>query len=1179
MRKLLCCTTALLLIFAAVQQVSAQGILSEKVSVSLSNTSLSDILWSLESQADIKFIVKSDEADAVKIPVIDMVGVSVKAVLDKALEGSGMEYRMVGNVITISKTSAQVPADKPEQAAEQPQEAEPAVNTPASAIASSDQQGKVSAKKITVKGHVMDTAGQILPGATVVESGKTTNVAIVDGNGDFTITVPGNASLEVMFFGMQDQTVPVNGRKSFSIVMRENVVALEEAVITGYGNFVKEAYTGSAVTMSSSQLEDRPIGSFEEALRGNVAGALGSTSGQPGEAGEILLRGFGSLEASNQPLYVVDGVVWDQDNVTGSDNVTANPLAALNPSDIANITVLKDAASASLYGSRGANGVIVITTKTGHEGETMRIDVSTVNGFAVMTNTPDITDGHEFAELWVEGYMNRLIQNSLSQYTANSTTLRRRLVEELKSLYADKGGYTFEGMNYYQWQKMARQAFNTRYAMPTPSGGYNNYDYFGADYDKLPSTDWFKEISRVAPFTKNSLSVRGGFQNVNYYASLEYYNQQGTIINSSLERYTMRMRFNRNDQNQFFTWGVNTYIAYTQQKGPVAGGSLYQSPMYGANTLPSVVPARLEDGSYNLNFPDNLLNGTHNPLASANEHLNLRPQVAITVSGDVGFRFTDWLKLTSKLTMYYYNQRRKSYYSSYFGAGLTTHGSLWERYVNRARLVNTTMLNFDKEWVSGHAISAVAGVELENLDYKFAEMGGNGFATDDLPYMSNAATLSSFSGDGYDTGMLSLITNINYSYQKKYLLGASFRRDYSSKFGPDYRAGNFWSVSAGYDIAKEPFMLRARRYVNQLKIKGSYGINGTLPSQQLFWQNLYNTVRYNSDLGAYSSYRERPELTWEGNRIWNVGLDASFFRDKISIGVEYYQRKSSNMLQNVIVSRTSGYTNYLMNTDAGIDNRGIDLTISANILRHKDWTWDVKLNLSQLSSKYYGIQTQYYDGKQRQLIASGLNVHTWYLREFAGIDEDSGSVLYRHVDEDGYEYLDTSGGEYKASKQGVPKVFGGFESTLTWGRLSLDALFTYGLGHYIYDYLGAIRQANDGASVYTVASSQLDRWTPDHPVASNPLRIYSGGLDTRSDRYLTKGDYLKVKNVKLTWHVHKELYRKIGMSNAWIYLQAENPFVLCAFKNYDPEMSTAGYREADRYPSACTVTLGISARF
>ena len=1161
----------------------AQNALAGKVSVSLKDATLSDVLWALEAQSHIKFMVKSSDAAAVRIPSIDISGGTVKQVLDAALEGSDFEYRVVDNVIAISRKSESAPQ---KAGTEPPKEDETVQDRPenASGVSGADVKGEVRktsgpARKVTITGHVMDLGGIALPGATITQVGNNNNMAVSDTKGDFSITVPEDASVDVMFFGMEDQRIDVSGRKSLTVIMREKMVALDEVVVTGYGNITKEAYTGSAMTVGSSRIEDRPVGSFEEVLRGNVTGALGSTSGQPGEAGEIILRGFGSLEASNQPLYVVDGVVWDQENVSGSENVASNPLTALNPSDIANITVLKDAASASLYGSRGANGVIVITTKSGALGETMRIDFSTINGFAMMVNTPDIVNGQEYAELWVEGYMNRLVRNALSQYTSNSTTIRRRLSEELTSMYADKEGYIFEGNNFYQWQKLARQEFNNRYAIPTSSGGYNFYDYFGADYDKLPSTDWFKEISRVAPFTKNTLSVRGGFQNVSYYASMEYYNQQGTIINSSLERYTLRTRFERNDKDKFFTWGVNTYLAYTMQKGPVAGGSLYMSPMYGANTLPSVVPARLEDGTYNLNFPDNLLNGTHNPLASANEHLNLRPQVSVTVSGNVGFRFTEWLRLTSKVTMYYYNLRRKSYYASYFGAGLVSHGSLWERSVNRARLTNTNMLTFDKDWVSGHALTAMAGIELENLDYKFNEMEGQGFATDDLPYMSNAASLASFSGDGYATGMLSLITNVNYSYQKKYLVGASYRRDYSSRFSKEHRAGNFWSVSAGYDMAKEGFMRKARRYMNQLKIKGSYGVNGTLPSQELYWQNLYNTVRYNTDLGAYSSYRERPDLTWEGNRIWNVGLDAAFFRDRLTIGVEYFNRRSSNMLQNVIVSRTSGYSTYFMNTDAGINNTGVELTVNANVLRVKDWNWDIRLNMSTLKSTYYGIQTQYYDAKQRQLIANGLNVHTWYLRHFAGIDEDTGQVLYKHVDEDGYEYVDTSGGKYFAEKQGVPKVFGGIESNLQWGRFSLQTLFTYGLGHYIYDYLGAIRQANDGSSNYTIARSQLDRWTPDHRNAANPLRIYGGSLDTRSDRYLTKGDYLKLKNVKLTWHVHKELYSKLKMSNAWVYVQAENPFVWCAFKHYDPEMSTAGYREADRYPSACTVTLGISVRF
>jgi TonB-linked SusC/RagA family outer membrane protein len=1023
----------------------------------------------------------------------------------------------------------------------------------------------LNAQIITVSGVVTNISGQILPGAVIVETGNSLNSAVADSNGEFKISLAPTASIDVMFFGMETQTVKIDGLTSIIVALREDIVALDEIVVTGYGNITKESYTGSALTIGASKLDDRTISSFEEALGANVAGVLGSTSGQPGEATEIMLRGFGSLEGSNQPLYVIDGIVWDKENVSGSDNIAANPLSALNPSDIASITVLKDAASASLYGSRGANGVVIVTTKSGHKDERFRIDVSTINGFSALANLPDIINGQEYANLWVEGYMNHLIHNALSQYTASSSTKRKRLAEELKYMYADKSGYLFEGQNFYQWQKLARQEFNTRYAIPTSTGGYNNYDYFGLDWKKLPSTDWFKEISRVAPFTKNTISVRGGLHNVNYYASMEYYNQQGTIINSSLERYSMRMKFHNNEKDKFFTWGVNTYLSYTIQDGPYAGGLAYMSPMYGANTLPAVIPARLEDGTYNLNFPDNLLNGTHNPLASANEHFNKRLQVNITVNGEVGFRFTDWLRLNSRVTMYYYNFRRKSYYASYFGAGLTAHGSLNETFVNRSRLTNTNMLNIDKKWSSGHNITAAIGIEIEDLDYKISSMSGQGFATDDNPYMTMASSLAGYRGDGFTDAMFSLISNINYSFKNRYLFGASFRRDYSSRFAPDHRAGNFWSVSAGYDIAKERYMLRARRYINRLKVKGSYGINGTQPTQRLYWQNLYDVVNYNTELGASSTYRHRPDLTWEGNRIWNIGVDVSFLRDKISVGVEYYQRKSSNMFQNVIVPRTSGYSTYLMNTDAGILNKGIELTASTNILRKGIWNWDVKLNMSTLSSTYYGIKTQYYDSKQRQLVASGLNVYTWYLREFEGIDPETGEVL--------------TGIDYKTDKQGVPKVFGGFESNLSWGRWTLSALFSYGLGHYIYDYLGAVRQANDGASNFTIARSQLDRWTPENTNAANPLRIYGTWPNTRSDRYLTKGDYVKLKNIKLNWHVNKELYRKLGMSNAWIYLQAENPWVLCKFKNYDPEMSPAGYREADRYPSDCTVTLGISTRF
>ena len=1036
--------------------------------------------------------------------------------------------------------------------------------------------------KVKVKGHVQDAAGLAQVGVIVLETG-TQNMALTDASGDYVITVasPKTASLDFILLGMETVTVPIEGRAVVNVTMREETVALDQVVVTGYSSMSKESYTGSAVTVTSKKLEDRAIASLEEAFRGNVAGALSTSSGQPGESGSIILRGFGSMNASNQPLFVVDGVVWDQTNVSGTDYAAANPLNALNPSDIASLTVLKDAASASLYGSRGANGVVVITTKKGMASDKVQINLSTVNGFSYMTGQPDLVNGPEYAELWVEGEMNFMLEQAVAESQTSSLAIRNSLIRELKQLYADKANYTVKGKNFYEWQQMARNEFNIKYQIPTANGGYRNYDFFCEDADKLPSTDWFKVVSRVAPFTKTSLSFRGGSNSINYYSSLEVFNQQGTIINSPLQRYSLRMRLNSGSK-QFVTWGINNYVAYTMQSGPLAGGGFYRSPQYAANVIPPVVPPFLEDGSYNFLFPDNLLNSNNNPIASAYENKNDRPALNVNVVGDVALNFSKDLKLTSRSAVYFYGFRRMTYLDSRFGAGYSADGELTDRNVQRTKLSNSTMLQFDKDWgKKRHHLSASAGIELENLEYRYQTITAQGFGTDESPYLTNSSNASGYAGDGYAYSIFSMITRADYAYRSKILLGASYRRDYSSLFSPEHRAGNFWSVSGGYDIAKENFMRPYRREISQLKVKASYGVNGTLPTEYYYWQDRYPTVRYNNELGVITNYRYRPELTWEGNRVFNVGLDATLFKNRVDITLEYYKRVSNNLLQDVQVSMTSGYRTMLMNTDAGIRNTGVEFSLNANLIKRGEFNWDFGFNISKMSSIYYGLSSEYLDSYQRQIIANGVNVHTWYLREYAKVDEDTGLCMYYAYDEDGNKYMTTASGEspYTHDKQGVPKVLGGITTALSYKGFQLDILGVYGLGHYIYDRLGASLISTDGGTDYTIARSQFDRWTPDHIFAKNPLRVNNVGLTTRSTRFLKKGDYLKLKNIKLSYRFPQKFAGKLGMDHLSAFVQAENPLVWGPFGDYDPEMSISGYRFADLYPTSSIYTLGINIRF
>lgn len=1033
---------------------------------------------------------------------------------------------------------------------------------------------------VKIQGKVVDEDNNPLAGVAVIVPGTTVGTN-TDANGQFALMVqPTVKELEFTFIGMRPQRVTLNGRMLINVVMENDQTEIETVVVTGYGNITREAYTGSASVIGASKIGTRAIASVENVIRGNVAGAIVTSSGQPGEVNDVRLRGIGSMNGSNQPLYVVDGVIWDLDNVSGTDMSANNPLNALNPSDIESTTVLRDAASASLYGSRGANGVIVITTKQGKTGDKMSVNVSVQGGVSIMSRYPELVSGREFADLWVEGKMHANIQNAMIEDSGGSSIPRTQLVEVLNGLYKDKNGYTFKGRNFNELQKVARQQFNALFQMPTGDGGYRTYDYFGDDYDKLPNTDWYDKISRAAPFVKINASVSGGTKAMRYYASLEYMNQQGVIINSQLKREAIRIKLNSDDRKKFFNWGLNTYVANAVQSGPMSGGTSYSTPMYAAIRLPSVIPAYLEDGSYNFAFPSNILNSNHNPVASARENENRKPQLNLTVSGNIRFNFTDWLSLSSNMSVYYLGLQRHTYYNSEFGEGYQYDGRLTERDVHRTKLTNTTMLFVDKTFAKKHRLNVSLGFEVEDLDYKYRETSVARFLNDDNTYLSDGSVVTGWKGGGYDYGQFSLISKADYSYDSRYYLSASFRQDRSSRFAKEHRAGNFWSVSGAWRISNEGFWEPLRQVVNSFRLKSSYGINGNLPNSY-YYMSSYSPINNMNNPGASLSTLSFEDLTWEKNAIWNIGLEFGFWDDRLRFSAEYYRRRTEDLLLDLPISNTSGFATKLQNSPtAGIKNQGLEFELNAVLLNTKKWSWSVNVNVATLKARYFGLENSFIDDKQRQIVANGYSPNTWWLRPYAGINPETGQQQYiRYTDGVPEVVTSTTGVEYAATdKQGIPKYTGGFSTTIAFKRLELSALFSFAGGHYIYDRQAAYTE-NDGSDLGAVSVRQLDRWTPLHTDAAAPLRIVGYSSQARTTRFLEKGDYLKLRNISLSYDLPRRWMRAISLGGIRVFVQAENLWVLTRMNDYDPELSIDGYRNYDTYPFAVTVTGGITVTF
>ena len=1029
--------------------------------------------------------------------------------------------------------------------------------------------------KTIIEGYVFDENDQPLFGATVTEEG-TMNYTAVGKDGFYRIEVTPHDGLRLVFsfLGMETQTVEPGRRTKVDVVLKTDAVRLSDVVVTGYGDVLKEAYTGSADIVTADKFAHGATSSFETMLAGLVPGLVSSSSGQPGDIVEMRLRGFGSISSSSQPLYVIDGIVFDQENTSGHSGAASSPMATINPADIASVTILKDAASASLYGSQGANGVIVITTKQGVPSDRIRYSLSVQAGFSHILSDvrPRMVNSEQYRELWTEGQFHRLVQQASGSF-----------IEDLEGLYGNKLGYTLDGKNYYQWYKEAQQDFNEYYAIPRPDGSVYSYDFWGADADKLPSVDWYDEILRNAPFQQYDFSLSGGSSRLKYYMSVGYFNQQGIIINSDLQRYSARLNLSSDDRSRFINWGAAVNISRTEQSGPLTSGSNYNIPHYAALLLPSVVPVYLEDGSYNFRFPNNLLNGNHNPVASARENIRERPQFNLFASAWVRLNFTDWLDFRADIAQYYITGRRSDYFDSDFGTGYLTGGELTDYDSKRIKTTSKNMLNFNYTINNRHRFSATAGIELVDFSQEWNSVTAVDFLNDDKPVLSTAAEVSGWTGSGYDYSTVSIITRADYSYRYRYFIGGSFRQDRSSRFSPEHRTGNFWSVSAAYRITNENWrwLEPVKRIFNNIKFKASYGYNGNVPGSYYNWRTLYSgSGRYDSGHALSQSFRATYDLSWEKNNVFNVGVDLGMLKDRIMISAEYYSRKSTDLLQEVPVSEVSGYSTMLMNTSAGIRNRGFEMEIDAHIIDNL-FKWDLSFNMATLSAKYFGLEQDIIESNS-QIMRNGESVGAWYLNKFAGIDSNTGQVLFYGVDESGNDIISGSDNPSfrRIAGKGIPSVTGGFNTLFSYRGWSLSALFTYGLGHHVYDSRAASRTSIDGQSMdYNIDVRQLDRWTPDNRYASNRIRINGQTSSGSSTRYLYKGDWLKFKNVRLQYTFPASTFRKIGVTGFSLYVQADNIKVWTAAEGYDPDLWINGYIATAKYPSATTYTAGLNFNF
>jgi len=1005
------------------------------------------------------------------------------------------------------------------------------------------------AQEKTLTGTVTDENGISIPGVNVIIKGSTTGTQ-TDFDGKYTLKANVGDKINYSFIGRKPMNITVGSLNTINVIMQESAESLDEVMVTAYGTSTKRSFTGSAQTVSAETVTRGSTASFETALQGNLSGVNISTSGQPGGKSNVQIRGIGSINGSTQPLYVLDGVPMNTDATlrAGDDMVGAvayNPLTTINSEDIKSITVLKDAAAASLYGSRAANGVILITTKKGKNGET-DITFGVQTGWSQNLTEEKLINNQQFKDLWKEGQINQYIQNSENG--------------EFTRVYNDNASYS-------NYQNLAKS------------------DYEGIYGQTDANSDWLDAIYQTGVLQKYNLSARGGNDKTSFYISGDYLDQKGVIFETGVKRYSGRINL-ENQAKEWLKLGVNLSVAKTERNAALIDGSYAGglNPLYMARVLPPAAPIYDPEGYGGYANLPNQIEKNANPIGvlDVGEYLNKE----FRVRGDVSAEFKILEPLTFKTTFGIDQQAidETLYDNKEFGAG----GGIWNGVLNRVKsevlqYTSSNILNYNKEF-GVHNFHVLLGQEVQVSKMNSINVYGYDILDSELLSSSSIGSLWSHSGYSESYSLLSYLSQFNYNYGQKYYLSGSLRRDGSSRFGKNSRWGNFWSVSGAWVVSSEDFFNIDK--VDYLKLRGSYGTNGNLPPQYYASLAFFETdgKGYGGNSGLSYGQLQNRDLSWELSKSTNIGFDANLF-EKLDLTVEYFTKKTENLLLNVPVSGTTGFDVQLQNFGE-MKNSGWEFELGYNPVFTADFSWNTRANITLLTNEITNLKSDIIPtyssryGQDPTILKEGESIYSFYLRDYAGVDKTNGKAQY-HVLENGQRTGELTTNAENAGfgifGNALQDLQGGLFNQFLYKKFTLDFLFTFGVGGKVYDRT-AFKRDDDGFSPqYTNTTAQLNPWNPNNTDSNVPIRI-NGNTSFSNDvstRHLYDGDYLKFKNIKLSYNL-PTLWNTIH--DGTVYIQGDNLLLLTELDGYDPEAVLNGVNFF-QVPTAQSIILGMQLKF
>lgn len=976
------------------------------------------------------------------------------------------------------------------------------------------QQGST----IKVTGQVFDENGETIPGANVTVKGNTSIGTVTDIDGNFTLSVPKGTTLVVSFIGYASHEIVVKDANKVTVNLAPDAEALDEVVVVGYGMQRKSSITGSISSIKAEKLKDVTTPSVANMLQGKVAGAVvAPTSGRPGEGVSIRVRGIGSIRGNVEPLWVIDGVV-------GSSS------ADLNPNDIETISILKDGSATALYGSRGANGVIQVTTKRAATG-TSQVDLSAKFGVSqLQKGNLEMMSGAEYYDYVYTAYKNA---GTLDSQGWLQPYLRDR--------------------NFDWWDLATQNALTQNYNI--------GYRYGNDKIRSYVSGDYYTEEGTIKGFDYDRFTFRS---NTDY------------VVN---DRLTLKAKVSASYKETFNQEYSLAHTSYTPWDTPWDSQGNLKDGTQGVPTADAAPTANPDDYWYS--------DGGSNFLYDRDLSWSKSRNNGIDLGVGFDFKIIDGLTFESNNRIGFTNNYSSSYVDPNSRSGAGTSGSYYDGESNTRSIYTSQLLRFLKTFGEKHEINAYLGYDYD--EYRYYDLSATAYKIFQGAEIINAgADDPDASGTKSESKNAAVYLNVNYSFDNKYLIQGMIRRDGSSKFGSDKRWATFWSVGAGWNMHKEDFISQFE-WINELKPRVSYGISGNQPGGAYEWATIFGyTSQYANEIAFLSNYQGNPDLSWEETANFDAGVDIRLF-DRVNITFDYYLKKVKNLIYLRHLPAVTGFNRQTAN-NGKMENSGVELTITPEIIKTKDWYWDISFNMGYNRNEVTYMPDG--DDLTMQAVAVGYPYMNWYMKEWAGVDTMTGTPLWFKVDSETGEKTVTSNYNEATNvlldASPTPKVNGGLSTNLSWKGLSLNANFTFSAGAKIYNGMRAGALDRDAERPSQPAMKLADgwsRWEKPGDIATHPQLIAGGNnkSSNTSTRYLENGDYFKLKTLTLAYSLPKKWLKPMKITGANISLTGENLFTVTKFSGQDPEILLSsnynGSASSFGYPTVRRFTVGLSVNF